>query len=89
MANVRQVTNILGEFYAMNFDNEEYRPLFDTNDIGFPLSYHIWSGLAEPTDRSVEYLNQTWLEFCGIFDIDPLASFDSLAEFLEFNESVN
>lgn len=88
MADVRSVTNILGEFYSLNYDNEELRPLFDSNDIGFPLAYHIWSGLAEPTDRSVQYLNQTWLEFCAIYDIDPMNNFDTLDEFINFNDSV-
>lgn len=89
MATVRTVTNILGEFYAINYDKEEYAPLFAANDIGFPLAYHIWSGLAAPTDRSLEYLNQTWIEFCDIFQIDPLNDFNSLNEFLEFNDSVD
>jgi len=88
MANVRSVSNILGEFYSLNYDNDDYRPLFDSNDIGFPLAYHIWAGLAAPTDRSIEYLNQTWIQFCEIFDIDPLNDFDTLAEFLDFDEAV-
>ena len=88
MATVRSVTNILGEFYAMNFDKPEYQPLFDTNDIGFPLSYHIWRGFAAPTDLTAEYINETWVDFCNMFDIDPLNDFQTLEEFLEFNESV-
>ena len=88
MANVRSVTNILGEFYAMNYDKEEYAPLFASNDIGFPLSYHIWSGLAEPTDRSVQYINQTWVDFCDMFDIDAMNEFQTLDEFISFNDSV-
>lgn len=88
MANVRSVTNILGEFYAMNYDKEEYAPLFASNDIGFPLAYHIWSGLAEPTDRSVQYLNQTWVDFCDMFDIDAMNEFQTLDEFISFNDSV-
>lgn len=89
MATVRSVTNILGEFFAMNFDKPEYQDLFDHNDIGFPLAYHIWRGFAAPTHLTAEYLNETWIEFCDIFQIDPLNDFDSLNEFLEFNDSVD
>jgi len=89
MANVRSVTNILGEFYSDNYDNAEYEDLFSSNDIGFPLAYFIWRGLAEPTERSPLYLNQTWVEFCAIFEIDPLNDFDTLESFLKFNELVS
>lgn len=89
MADVRSVSNILGEFYAMNFDKPEYEDLFGRNDIGFPLAYHIWRGFAAPTDLTPAYLNETWLEFCGIFDIDPMNDLQTLDEFLSFNESVS
>ena len=89
MATVRSVSNILGEFFAMNFDKPEYQELFDHNDIGFPLAFHIYRGMAAPTDLTAQYLNETWLEFCNIFDIDPLNDFETLGEFLEFDQSVS
>jgi hypothetical protein len=89
MANVRSVTNILGEFYADNYDNVEYEDLFASHDIGFPLAYYLWRGIAAPTEKSAEWLNQTWIDFCAFYEIDPHNDFDSLQSFLDFNESVS
>ena len=89
MATIRSVTNVLGEFYSLEYDNPELSDFFSTYSIGFPLSYHIWSGLAEPTDKSAHFLNQSWIAFCDIYGIDPHNDFDSLKSFLDFNESVS
>ena len=89
MANVRSVTNVLGEFYADNYDNEQFDELFASNDIGFPLAYHLWRGICAPTEKSDYWLNGTWIEFCALYDIDPHNDFDSLQSFLDFNESVS
>ena len=83
VATVESMINVLGEFFSLNFENPEYQALFDSNDIGFPLSYHIWRGLAAPTDRTSEYLTDTWIEFCSLFGANPLDDYVNLADFLE------
>ena len=88
MATVQQVTDIMGEFYSRELESELYQPFFDCNDIGMPVAFMCWRGMATPTEKSTYYLNSTWIEFCEMFEIDPLCQFDTLDEFLEFLTSV-
>ena len=84
MATVRQAVDIMGEFYDRERANEDWRDWFIVNDVAIPLSWLCFRGLAEPTDMSVEYIDETWVKFCDIFRVDHYASFDNLDDFLDF-----
>lgn len=83
VASLESMIKVLGEFFSLNFDNPDYQALFDSNDIGFPLAYHIWRGMAAPTERTSDYLIDTWAEFCSIYGANPLKDYVNLADFLE------
>jgi len=88
MATVQQVTNIMGEFYHRNKTNEDWQPFFIAYDLSIPLSYLAWAGMVTPTEASLPFIDDTWKEFCKVFEIDPLASFDNLDEFEDFIDAV-
>jgi hypothetical protein len=84
---LQSAVNILGEFFSLEYDNPQFTPLFDSHDIGFPLAYHVWSGLATVTDDGARYIEQTWNDFCSMYEVDPYNEFNTLDEFLSFYES--
>lgn len=84
MATVRQAVDILGEFYDRERGNEDWRDWFILNDIGIPLAWLGWRGLATPTDDSVQFIDETWQAFCEALGVDSHAEFDSLDDLIDF-----
>jgi hypothetical protein len=84
VATVQQALDIMGEFYHVNRQNENWTEFFSVHDLTFPLSYLYWVGMATPQEAASPYITETWKAFCAVFDIDYHASFDSLDEFDEF-----
>lgn len=87
MATVRSAIDIMGEFYHDNRTNEAWQPFFTAYDVGIPLAYLGWVGLATPTDDAVQYIDEAWQAFCEVFGVDHYNDFESLSDFTEFVDS--
>lgn len=73
---------ILSDLYMEN--SEEYEEFISDNDIGVPLSVLITQGCATPSDKGIEYINQSFDSFCELLDIDRHGDYNSFDEMIEF-----
>ncbi len=84
MATLRSVTDILGEFYQKNKDNPDWQEFFTIHDIAMPLAWLAWQGYAKPTEISTDFINETWVFFCELFEVDYTNDFADLDEFTAY-----
>lgn len=75
---------ILGElwlFYREDAKHDEaWSEFFRWTDVGLPLAYMIWQGIAGIKKGQENYINEPWNTFCAMIDIDPNANYSSLAD---------
>jgi hypothetical protein len=83
MADIRRVTELLGNFYDLNMYDEGWQHFFSQNNIAMPTAYLALSGYVTPTEKGIAYLNDAWLDLCDILEMDPEGEYASIAEFLE------
>ena len=88
MATVRSVIGVLGDFYDIYRVDEDYQEMFAIYDIGFPLAWMTWKGVATPNEVGSQAIQETWYAFCEAFRIDPHNDFESFVELAEFLESL-
>jgi hypothetical protein len=64
---------ILGSLWILfkDTDHETWAEFFTWADIGLPLAYSAWEGLAEVTPDGAGIINETWKVFCEMSRIDP------------------
>ena len=73
---------ILGELWMWykDTDNEAWAEFFSWADIGCPLSYNVWQGLANATTEGKEIINNTWDVFCEMIEIDIEGKYTNLSD---------
>lgn len=73
---------ILGTFWLFYREDalrdEGWAMFFNTQDVGLPLSYMLWQGLAVEQADAIEYIDSTWAMYCDLIGIDPEGDYDSL-----------
>lgn len=47
-------------------------------DIGLPLAYSVWQGLATANPEGKPLIEETWKVFCEMINIDPEARYEIL-----------
>jgi hypothetical protein len=80
MATLRSVTNFMTEVYEFYKGEDEFTPLFDQYDVGFPLAWMLYYGYANATDSGVANIWEAWDAMCKHMNIDPHNDFESIAE---------
>lgn len=88
MPTVQSVIGVLGDFYDMYRDDEDYAEMFSVYDIGFPLAWMTWKGVAVPNEVGSQAIAETWYAFCEALRIDPYNDFESFTEMREFLDSL-
>lgn len=74
--------NILSQLWLDYRDDEEFADFIEYNDIGLPLSYIIAEGIANKTERSVQYINETFDLLLASLEIED-EGFESLNDLFE------
>lgn len=83
MPTVQSVIGVLGDFYDMYRDEPEYAQMFYTYDIGFPLAWMTWKGVAVPNQEGAKAISETWYAFCDAIQVDPYSEFESFTQMVE------
>lgn len=73
---------VINEVWERYHNDKMWSPFFLIYDIGIPLARLIVLEAAEPNERGVESINETWLELCRIIMVDPEGDYDLLDEML-------
>ena len=71
---------ILGTLWTFYKDTEQnnWKDFFGWADIGLPLAYAVWQGLATAKPEGKPLIEETWKVFCEMIDIDPEARYENL-----------
>lgn len=59
-------------------DNPNWREFFDWADLGLPLAYTVWQGLATAKPEGKDIVEETWKVFCDMISIDANGKYDDL-----------
>jgi hypothetical protein len=78
-------TDILGEFWlyyrADAKKQKAWQEFFAWADVALPLSFMVSKGYVDnATDDGVEMIEQAWVVFCEMIDIDPDEEFSTVAD---------
>ena len=73
---------ILGMLWTFYKDTEDagWQEFFTWADLGCPLAYMSWQGLASLKPEAKELVESTWVAFCEVIEIDPNAKYENLAD---------
>ena len=74
----RTKAEILVQFTQDEFNSGEYDEFFDYNDLGIPLSIAIMQDMVILTDSGEQLLNETWIELCLLFGVDPNGEYENI-----------
>lgn len=64
-------------------EHDGWRDFFEWANVGLPLAYASWQGLATIKPEGKDIVNETWETFCKVIAIDPLAKYADLNEAFE------
>lgn len=76
---------ILGELWMNMRDDEDFEDFIEYNDIGLPLAYVLANDIAEPNEKSLEFVNETFHLLLERLEIED-SGFDELHELLDVAE---
>lgn len=83
-------TEFIEEFmrnYALlpeTYNNDEYITFKIYNDLGIPLAQAYAYDLVELTASGEDLINETWDNFCKLFEKDPNGEYENLEDILNF-----
>ena len=61
----------------------EYEDFFAYNDLGIPLSFSLFYGLATLTDEGSKVLDETYNNLCGLLEVEPTEEYEGYEDFRE------
>lgn len=61
-------------------ENETWSEFFEWADLGLPLAYMRWQELVELKPEAINLIDETWLVFCEMIDIDPEGEYANLSD---------
>jgi hypothetical protein len=73
-----EILGTLWTFYK-DTENETWAEFFAWADIGLPLAYNVWQGLATAKPEGKDIVENTWDIFCEMISIDPSGKYDGLS----------
>jgi hypothetical protein len=77
-----EILGMLWTFYK-DSDDEGWQEFFRWADVGLPLAYLVWSDLATASKEGKTFVNDTWIQFCKMIDIDPSGRYDNIKQTFE------
>ena len=71
---------ILGNLWMWykDTDNESWAEFFAWADLGLPLAYLTWQGLATAKPDGKNVIEETWNVFCEMISVDPNGKYTDL-----------
>lgn len=77
--------NILGSLWLFYRDTDDgaWADFFEWGDIGLPLAYMVWQGMAVATEDGEQSINEVWAVVCEMVDVDPEGTYADLSAFFE------
>lgn len=84
------ILGTLWTFYK-DTDDDVWQQFFSWADVGLPLAYMSWQGLASVKPEGKQYIEDVWVEFCKTIAIDPSAKYSILKDTFDAspNEPLN
>ena len=85
---IKTKCDIIEEFmrdYTLHDESDEgyVDEFIQFNDLGIPLAQSVSYDLATLTSNGEFLVNETWLAFCLLFNVDPEGDYQNLDEFFE------
>lgn len=75
--------DILAQIYDRYKNDHDWANYFAYHDIGIPTALAIAFGAAQPTEKGIAAINESWLEACRIIMVDSEAEYEWLDDMLE------
>ena len=64
-------------------EDENWKPMFEYSDLGFPFAYGIANGyILGLTEKGEGFIEEAWDFFCEIVGVDPDAEWEDLDELI-------
>ena len=83
--NFSKKCEILGQIHLFYSDTDEegWEELFSYADLGFPLAYMVWSGIADAKEVGENYINETWSLTCKLINVDEDGEYEDVKSFFD------
>jgi hypothetical protein len=74
--------DILGSLWMWHkgTEDETWAEFFEWGDVGLPLAYMVRQGYATAKDDGKASIEECWIVFCEMIDIDPSLRYESLED---------
>ena len=69
-------------FMPETYNHEDFINFKIYNDLGIPLAQGYEYGLIKLEPEGEELINETWINFCNMLEIDPDEEYESLGEII-------
>lgn len=86
--NIDQKCSIIEEFmrnYSIlpeTYSHEDFINFKIYNDLGIPLAQAYEYGLIKLEADGIKIIEETWINFCNILDIDPDSDYQGLSDII-------
>jgi len=86
--NVDQKCSIIEEFmrnYSFlpeTYNHEDFINFKIYNDLGVPLAQAHEYGLAKLEPEGIKIIDETWINFCRMLEIDPDIEYESISDII-------
>jgi hypothetical protein len=77
-----EILGTLWTFYK-DTEHENWKEFFAWADLGLPLSYHVWQGLATAKPEGKEVIEETWGVLCEMLNVDPNEKYENFSSFMD------
>jgi hypothetical protein len=67
---------------AETYENENYVDFRIYNDLGVPLAQAVTYDLINLQEEGKNLINETWISFCNMLEVDPDEEYDSLQDII-------
>lgn len=75
--------DILAQIYDRYRNDHDWQAYFSYHDIGIPTALAIAYGGAQPTEKGIAAVNESWVEACKIIMVDSEEEYEWLDDMLE------
>lgn len=75
---------ILNDFYMDYSGSDQYADFIEIHDLGLPAAVLSFNGSATLTEIGIKNVEETWIDFCELLEIDHYGEYESLESMIEF-----
>lgn len=69
-------------FMPETYNNQNFINFKIYNDLGIPLAQSYEYGLIKLEPEGIKIIDETWINFCSMLDIDPEEDYESIHDFI-------